>query len=360
MIPLYLAVSVSVLIGCSQVRENKRIPASVVEDVGIIGPDGGVIIFYKEADYIIVKNCDAHTLLGATTSEARTNCSGIQNQVPLNVFKNAVKNLVSSRLINNLRPLTPEEVTAFENSDLAHLPVENMVSELEKINRFIKLYGAQNADIIRRDDLIKSLDSVKARERAIQKIDSQIETAIKLITDNSKLTIIKFNSDQDQFLYTTLKKFDPASKYPCGLSGGIYDRIRDCSHQQDSRKERFVLVSRQKDFSEIYQEVNTGLLWGDELPTKEPYYLASNSCDKYLKADSELGKLPWRLPTKFEFEEAERNFVRTSLPRMESVFWTSSAYPATPNLAWVFSYKGYSVLSGRGREGISARCVVKI
>ncbi len=87
--------SLGVRIGCSHVQDAKRIPASV-KDVGVIGPDGEVILYYKEGDYIIVKACDPNTNLGMTPAQARSNCQGKSNKVPVESFKQSIRNLVST------------------------------------------------------------------------------------------------------------------------------------------------------------------------------------------------------------------------------------------------------------------------
>lgn len=355
---LYIAISSSVFLGCSQINHNKRIPASLVDDVGVVGPNGGVIIFHKENEHIIVKNCEVNTQLGLKPSEARSNCMGKVNKIPIDSFKLALRNGISKNLINNLRPITPEEIEAYKSVN-SSVPLEDMETELEKINRFIQTYGSENADLFRRGELTKSISSVKARENAIKKINTEIEKVIEQIVDDSKLTLTKYSTDKDKFLYTILKNYDPSKIYPCGLVGSIDERVLDCSNQTDSQKEGFILVTRKNDFSEVYRELTTGLLWGDELPSQASYLFAAKSCETYASDDSTLSKLSWRLPTKEEFEAAEKNGIRKDLPNMDSLFWTSSSFSTHSTLGWVFSYYGYNVMSGRSRSGLSARCVAK-
>ena len=80
---------------------------------------------------------------------------------------------------------------------------------------------------------MKALRSQEARVSVIKKINAEVEKAVNLITDQTKLTLAKFNSDKDQFIYTALKavleQFNPNEKFPCGLEGSVDERIKDCS-----------------------------------------------------------------------------------------------------------------------------------
>lgn len=349
---------VGVLVGCSHMNGSKRIPASV-KDVGVIGPDGEVILYYKDGDYIIVKACDPNTILGMTPAQARSNCQGKSNKVPIESFKQSLRNLVSTDRLNVLKPLTPEEVEAY-NSD----QIEAMVIELEKINNFIAVYGAENANLVRKEELVKALRSQETRVSAIKKINAEVEKAVNLIADQTKLTLTKFNSDKDQFLYTVLKQFNPNQKFPCGLKGSVDERIKDCSYQLTSEKEGFVLVTRSKDFKEVHKEVSTGLFWSDRLPKTMDHYSAEKACNSSLKEVAGISGVTWRLPSIDEYKEAEKNGIRKALPNMNYWFWSSSVHRSYSSYAWLFDgFDGSTDWYGRGRSRrgfiVSVRCVAR-
>ncbi|MGE3610356.1 MAG: DUF1566 domain-containing protein [Bacteriovoracaceae bacterium] len=350
--------SVGVLIGCSHVQDTKRIPASV-KDVGVIGPEGEVILYYKEGDYIIVKACDPNTILGMTPAQARANCQGKSNKVPMESFKQSLRNLVSTDLLNVLKPLTPEEVEAYSKDGPNSDQIEAMVIELEKINNFIAVYGAENANLVRKEELVKALRSQETRVSAIKKINAEVEKAVNLIADQMKLALTKFNSDKDQFLYTVLKQFSPNQKIPCGLKGSVDERIKDCSYELTSEKEGFVLVTRSKDFKEVHKEVSTGLLWSDRLPSTMTQYSAEKACKADLKEVAGIAGVTWRLPSKEEYEQAEKSGIRKVLPNMNYWFWSSSVHRDYSYDAWLFS----GVFGGTGGDYyrnsyiFSVRCV---
>jgi hypothetical protein len=315
-----------ILLGCSHLQSSIRIPASE-KDVGVIGPKGEVILFYREGDFIIVKNCDPNTILGQTPAEARENCQGPANKVPVESFKHAIRNLVSTDRLNDLKPLTQEEVRAYTEDGLSSDQLEAMIIELDKINAFITTYGAENANLVRKEELVKALRSQETRLRVFKKINTEIEKTLNLITDQTILTLTKFNSDKDQFLYTVLKNFNPSQKYPCGLKGTVRERIRDCSYQLTSKKEGFVLVTRTKEFKEVYRDTKNGLLWGDRLPSDTFFDFAKKACKSQLAEVGKIAEVVWRLPSIEDYYQSERNGMRKALPNMNHFFWSSTYHP---------------------------------
>lgn len=354
---LFSALLLGVLIGCSHVQDSKRIPASV-KDVGVIGPDGEVLLYYKEGDYIIVKACDPNTILGMTSDQARSNCQGKSNRVPLESFKQSLRNLVSTDRLNVLKPLTPEDVEAFSKDGPNSDQIEAMVVELEKINNFIAVYGAENANLVRKEELVKALRSQETRVSAIKKINAEVEKAVNLIADQTKLTLTKFNSDKDQFLFTVLKQYNPIQRFPCGLKGSVDERIKDCSSQFPSEKEGFVLVTISKDFKEVHKEVATSLLWSDRLPSTMNHDNAIKACEADLKEFTGISGLTWRLPSIDEYKEAEKNGIRKALPNMNHWFWSRSRKGDFFNIAWLFyGYLGMTDSSYRYSDIFWVRCV---
>jgi hypothetical protein len=350
--------STVVLIGCSRVQHTKRVPSSIL-DVGVIGPRGEVILYYKEGDKIIVKSCDPNTVLGLTPALARSNCQGKTNKVPVESFKQALRNLVSTERLNVLKPLTPEEVQEYAEDGSSSDQIEAILIELDKINAFITSYGAENADLVRKEELVMALRSSEARMSAIHRINSEIEKALNLITDQTKLALTKFNSDKDQFLYTVLKNFDPFQKFPCGLKGSVDERVKNCSYQLNSEKEGFILVTRTKDFKEVHKEIKTGLLWGDRLPLSMTHYNAEKACKADLGEVGGISEMTWRLPSKEEYEEAEKNGIRKALPNMNYWFWSSSVRRNDSDVAWQFLGDfGYTYNLYRSSED-SVRCVAR-
>ena len=279
----------------------------------------------------------------------------------MEAFKKTLRNEVSADRLNVLKPLTPEEVKAILADGPSSEQMELMKAELKKINDFIAAYGDENANLGRRDELINALISNKTRSSAIKKINDEIEKGINFITDQTGLTLSKYGTDKDKFLYTVLKNFDPSVKYPCGLSGSVEQRIEDCSNIESSVSGSFVLVTRTKEFKEVKKDTKSGLLWGDRLPTTMNNYDAMKAC----KADlAEVGGVvsgTWRLPTMEEYIEANINGIKSALPNMNSLWWSSSVDRSSDEIAWLFDDINGEVYDGfrDDDDGYSVRCVAR-
>lgn len=144
----------------------------------------------------------------------------------------------------------------------------------------------------------------------------------------------------------------PASsdnKSPCGLEGSTDERIEDCSHQEGSKKAGFVLVSRSRDFKEIHQDIETGILWSDRFPSAMKHQDA-------LKACATLKGNKWKLPSVRHYRIADRHGIRDALPNMSYRFW-SVAKAHLSSVAQTF-YGLDGKMSERSRDNrYSVRCV---
>lgn len=342
-------------------NELKRVPASQ-KDLGVIGPRGEVQLYYSDGDYIMVAVCEPNTVLGMTPTQARDNCQPPSNKIPVEAFKKSLREIVSSgELVEVLQPLTPEEVKAYIRSGLSSERIDAILVELEKINEFIAFYGEANANLVRREVLLKALSVQETRVIAIRKINAEIERVVNLIVDQMRLTLTKFNTDHDQFIYTALKQFNPRQKYSCGLEGTVDERIDDCSYQLNSEKEGFVLVTRSKDYNmvtgsidynEVFKEISTGLLWSDRLDRDMSYPRAMKACRSTLKEVAGLENKTWRLPSIDEYKEAAKNGIEKALA-MYGEYWSSSV--KRRKYAWRYSYGRVDYY--HRYERLAVRCV---
>jgi hypothetical protein len=350
----YTLLSLGILIGCSHVQDLKRGPASV----GVIATGGGVGLYYRDGDYIVLQLCGRNTILGNTPAEARSNCQGKSFKVPVETFKDAIRKMVFHNLKNILKPLTPEEVEAYSLGGPTSEKIQAMIIELERINNFIAVYCEDEASLVRKEELINALRTHEALAIVTDKVNAEVEKAVNRIADQTKLTITKANSDNDQFLYTVLSQFNPNQKFPCGFKGSVDERIKDCSYQPTSMKDGFVLVTRSKDFKEVYKEVSTGLLWSHRLPRTMTHYDAEKTCSGFEEVAGITG-YKWRLPSKKDFELADKNGIRHALPNMEdNWFWSSSVKFMKPDLAWKFGSLSYITHYQRKSYG-SVLCVAR-
>jgi hypothetical protein len=321
-------------VSCSHLKDEtttKREIASM-NDFGIIGPDGKVLLYYGDRDFIVVKSCEPNTVLGKTPNEAKANCQGKFNRIPTSYFRMVLRTNVTNIGLNGLKPFTPDEAKAFGKYKITENQVElmkkqfaNLPKEIERINAFIATYGPENAEGIK-EELLSRQKSYEDYLSVLKKIDAEIEKGINFITDQTTLSLKKSSTDKEQFLYTVLKKFDPETKVPCGLDGTLNERIKDCSYQPDARKGKFVLLRRSKDFSEIYMNTRNGQLWSDFLGGEYPQKEATPACNNNpeIRGLLERTGYKWRAPRIEEYVDAEADGIKEALPHIQYWQWSES------------------------------------
>jgi formylglycine-generating enzyme required for sulfatase activity len=131
-------------------------------------------------------------------------------------------------------------------------------------------------------------------------------------------------------------------------------------------------VSRRRDaatgrYYETWRDAQTNLLWGDALDSRYSHRNAveiNGAAVREMACASTEGiragteGQTFRLPSRAEFEQAERNGVREIAPHMANrFFWSSSLYPAYAELAFGFSGNNGGVDFGNRGNVSSVRCV---
>jgi hypothetical protein len=150
----------------------------------------------------------------------------------------------------------------------------------------------------------------------------------------------------------------PRVEIPCGLTGSIEERIEGCAYIGSPIKEGFILVTRTEKLKEVYQEISTGFLWSDRLDLITSHYRAQKACSADLDEMGGLSELKWKLPSREEFQQAERNGIRLALPNMQTYFWSSTTRDNNnSDFAWLFNGgTGDVVVFGR-TVSVSVRCI---
>lgn len=151
---------------------------------------------------------------------------------------------------------------------------------------------------------------------------------------------------------------------PCGKEGSIEERIKNCNRTKDN----FALVARDEKGVEIYKDLKTNFIWGDRISTDFNHYGSQKACDDIPESQI-LKDLKWRLPTVKEFEVAASHGMKTSLPRMNHYFWTSTPVKSkskkrrrralVPTAVFLWDGMGDTTDMGDLRDAASVRCVSK-
>src|ERR1035438_3018505 len=81
------------------------------EPLEVVGPGGEVVVYYKDGNDIVVRNCGNDYPVIKKRSDCTT--VGEENRVPIAVFKRALQSQFLIDPADKLKPLTPGEVKAY-------------------------------------------------------------------------------------------------------------------------------------------------------------------------------------------------------------------------------------------------------
>ena len=322
----------SVLALASVVAHAEKIQ---VADLGVKGPGGEVIVYYRDGNNVVVRNCGKDYSVVKRREDCKA--SAPENRVPLASFKRTLESAFLIAPSDKLKPLTPEEVEAYRKNnpgeqDRLKREEKELDEKLAKIEEFIKDVGGTDAQSKKdRDntkellaDVRKELAKHEGNGKATRKVNAILTALINKIS-SSRFESVSSVKDSDTAMYSLLQVFD-ATKPECGTDDyvkgyktrkpgvvpgddkdepkaqkaawlnfslipeamaatvTVEDRIKDCagipkSAVKTSTGVTWNLVSRKRDpnsgrFMEVWKDSKSGLLWGDAQDKRYTHYNA--------------------------------------------------------------------------------------
>jgi len=318
-----------ILAGTAAQAENIQ-----VADLGVKGPGGETIVYYKDGNDVVVRNCGKDYSVVKRREDCKA--SAPENRVPLESFKRTLKSAFLIAPSDKLKPLTSEELEAYKKNnpgeqDRLKRQEKELDEKLAKIEEFIKDVGGTDAQS-RKDrddtkallaDVRKELAKHEGNGEATRKVNAILTALINKIS-SSKFESVSSVKDSDTAMYSLLQVYD-AAKPECGTDDyvkgyktrkpgtvpgnkeekesekaawlgfslisealaadvTIEDRIKDCagipkSSVKSSAGVTWNLVSRKRDpksgeFKEVWKDSKSGLLWGDAQDKRYMHYNA--------------------------------------------------------------------------------------
>ena len=328
----YVLLATVLAASCSS-QKHYRSPASIIElagqatplligESGVVGPEGEILLYYREGQDLFVKNCNPLMMIGSTSDTSKQLCEGKSNKVPLKSFKNEIRNVMNTNRLDSFYALmNQQEYLDYKKNGFSQDKLNEIQSEVDRLNAFIQAFKA-NTPMLTVDGILKMMQSGGAIAAFFDPVANLIEQTIDQMIANNP-SVLKFSDcdcesgdvntcTKSQFMYTILKKFDPNEKYPC-------NNIEECSATKQATKHNAgaVLYMRDKDFNEIWKDENTGLLWTYIQPQTMSYGSAQQACEKLA-----IGGKKWDLPSLDQYSSAFSHRTKDVLSHLWKKVWT--------------------------------------
>ena len=327
-------------------------------DAGIVGPDGEVILFYKDGGQIIIKECADYTVLNS-----RNDCqlkSGTSTaQVPVEEFKNRLKQVLKFP-VGNYDEATKRKIELFKKGkldDIAKLEEQRaeVKSALDRIQAFINAYGTENASMSEKSSLesrLASIDSQLADNSeltgAIREINRLVTELVDTIIGGSTLHRYVFSKDKTGFEFNILRSYLQTPGLSASFAhvrAGTFQMGSPSSEENRDSDETMHQVTLDQDFQIQTTEV-TQLQYFLVMGHNPSYFKESKYCeDEYIEINGTslcpnhpVERVSWndikdflreldrsndgytyRLPTEAEWEYAARSGTATAFNLGENI-----------------------------------------
>lgn len=363
-----------ILFACSSVN-NKSISSLGDSSEGHISSgEGSPLIYYREGNIVVIKSCHNSSQFDINNPKiAREKCQGKENRVTAEYFKELLTKLIAEKAAEKTKKETAAAASAGAGGGpKPNGPVPGGKSAVEKlqeaqIEKQLEFIEAYNQD----PSAIKELRETNVKGVFNQKLKNHLDKTLDSLIDNSALARKNATNDQDNILKEVLKELDPNRKKPCGLRGNLQERMEHCASMPGASFGNWKLVTRTKNFSEIWRENNSGLVWGQVLNEQYDHIDAVGQCSISREENGELDPSEFRLPTISELMDSQLSSGMNPLFQKEFRFWSSTSDGAE---VWVYDgSSGKKELVARSKitkskDGtefnalvkLHARCVAKL
>lgn len=278
----------------SRIRCLSGDPTIPVEQYGVVSGQDDVPFFFTKENEVVVKFCKKDKITDLSLS---------------NVIKECTGKVIHQSIVDFIRVAT------------SLLPIEKTkVSKLLEVEAFVQNYGRPSV-ALPHDELLRALEEGAPNSPILTKFTQQRDEAIALLFDQPNIAAERSAQDKNGFLYSLLKKSDPA--VACGLEGSVDNRLEDCSFLFDSTKREWNLVTRTRKGHEVWKDP-TGLLWSSSFGRQFNMEEANEACSNSSDETGNLPFLDFRIPTLKEYKSAKANHSILVLRDPLWWAWTSS------------------------------------
>ena len=291
--------------GCSGRSFLLRNPAW---DSGVVGPDGEVIIFYKENNKIVIKECASFMDENFKAVNSRSDCNQKEgtkaHRTSVEGFRRSLEvalKLPGGHYSNEMK----RKIELYNRRDSTDVQNqleerERLKSQIANLEEFIQWAGEGNegdgtsADL--RDQLRKvenALGDNAQLEQIVGEINSKITELIQEVTDSSKLTFYTYSTGKSSFVFNILRaavkraslvaEFAWIEKGSFTMGSPREEEGRNWGNSDQSDEEQ-VVVTISKGFWMMKKEV-TQLQWFEVMGWNRSRFETSEYCSNHRVID---------------------------------------------------------------------------
>ena len=283
--------------GCSRLNKTSRYPTMAL---GLIGPKGEVILFYKERNQIVVKQCENYTVL-----KLESDCEILPGTVVQNISVSNFKDSLQMALrfpVGNYDEDMKKKIellnNASEDDNVEYLLKRQKELKLQvgKIEAFIEEFGVGNVDSGRLSSLKEALSQVDGElgghlelNKIVKEINGKIDDLVDRVISSKTLHRYAFSEDKAGFVFNILRSFMRApflsasfrtiskGSFLMGSPSGEDDRESD----EDQRQ-----VTISKSFDIMTTEVSQ-MQWFSVMGVNPSRFKGSSDCNNHIVINGE-------------------------------------------------------------------------
>ncbi len=352
-------------------------------DLTMVGPDGDVVLFYKEGNEIVIKECERYSVIN---NRADCQSNSRPRRVAVSEFKNRLK---SSLRVQNFDTLGQQQADKLKDyrEGLGRTPsAEDLVTQRDEardqvanILKFIDAYGEENANIADLSVLRRRLTELEAKVSEGQKfsdaviaLNAAIETLVDDVIGSFQMNTLSYSRDKVGIEYSILRTYVRpylAQAAFVSVAPGAFQMGSPSSEKGRDTDEARHRVTISKAF-EISATEWTQLQWVVVMGSNPSRFKDESLCpESYMEiygvslcSDYPVERVPWnkvkdylieynkRVKDNFEYRlptEAEWEFAARA--------GTSTAYSFGDNRSDLGNYAWYSENSGSQTKPVATK-----
>ena len=319
-------------------------------DLTLVGPDGDVILFYKDGNEIVIKECESYSIINR-----RDDCQSNSRprRVRVSEFKNRLKSALRVHSFDTLGQQQAEQLKNYKEGLRQNPSAEDLVEQrdevkdkVSKILSFIATYGEENANTEELNTLKQRLTELEERlsqgqkfSDAVEAVNSAIESLVDNVIGSPEMNTLSYSKDKTGIEYSVLRTYirpylAQAAFVP--VRAGTFQMGSPSSEDDRDNDEAQHSVTLTKDFEIGATEV-TQLQWVVVMGSNPSRFQEESHCpDSYMEIDGVS------LCSDFPVERVSWNDVKSYIVEYNKRAKDNFVYRLPTEAEWEYAARGGS------------------